>query len=129
MITYKEYLIQRLLEVETKGIIFTFGRMNPMTKGHEENINEMVKIAKENKLTPILYTSFTQDSKKNPLSFKDKILYIKKFFKQGNLEVSTDTKLKNAFQILEELGKTHKTVYFIVGEDRVSDFQSMKKIR
>lgn len=127
MITYKEYLLQHLLEAESSGVAFTFGRMNPITKGHEENIKELQKIAKDNKLIPIIYTSFSQDNKKNPLNFKDKIKYIKKFFKRGNTQVSVNPKLKNAFQILEELAKTHKKIYFIVGEDRISDFKSMEK--
>lgn len=119
MITYKHFINEK-----TDGITFTFGRFNPITKGHEENINEMKKIAKSNNTTPMLFTSFSHDKIKNPLDSSTKIRYLEKFF---NIKVNKDKKLNNAFKILENLAKDYKRVFFVVGEDRVQDFQSMKK--
>jgi nicotinic acid mononucleotide adenylyltransferase len=123
MKTYKQFL-SGLNEAKTDGVTFTFGRFNPITKGHEENIKFLKDIAKKNNTKPKLYTSFSHDKKKNPLKPEDKIKYLEKFF---DIEVNKDKKLNNAFKILEELAKDNKRVFFVVGEDRVQDFQSMKK--
>jgi len=125
MITYKNFLFEKeTTDTGDTGVTFTFGRFNPMTTGHEENINELKKIAKKNNTTPMLFTSFSHDKKKNPIEPNKKIKYLEKFF---GIEVNKDKKLNNAFKILEELAKEYKRVFFVVGEDRVQDFQSMKK--
>lgn len=114
---FKEFLNEK-----TKSVVFTFGRMNPITKGHEENVKELISLAKKYNATPMLFLSQSNDNKKNPLKFEDKVKFANKFFP---IKVSTDTKLKTPFQILEELGKQgYKNVYFVVGEDRVEEFKN-----
>ncbi len=122
MITFTEYT--KRINESTGGVIFSFGRFNPITSGHEENAIELKKLAKKYNMKPVLYTSFSHDKKKNPLDPSTKIKYLKKWF---NIEVNTDKTLNNAFKILEELAKDNTKVYFVVGEDRVPDFQSMRK--
>lgn len=111
----------QFLNEREKAVIFTFGRMNPITKGHEENVNQLIKLGKKYKAEPMLFLSQSNDNKKNPLEFKDKVALANKFFV---IKVSENPKLKNAFQILEDLGKTYKTVYFVVGDDRVQEFRN-----
>ncbi|SVE30498.1 uncharacterized protein METZ01_LOCUS483352, partial [marine metagenome] len=60
--------------------VFTFGRFNPLTSGHEIMINDVIKQAKSFGGKPLIFTSQTQDSKKNPLSYNDKTKYLKKFW-------------------------------------------------
>ena len=123
--SFKNYLNSKKELEKLKGAVFTFGRFNPITKGHAENVNFLKDKAKKLKATPLLYTSQSQNAKKNPLKFEDKVHYLEKFF---NLNVPKNKALKNAFQILEDLAKQgYERVYFIVGEDRVNDFQAMKK--
>lgn len=114
MLSFKQLMIER-----KNKVVFQFGRFNPMTKGHQENINFGKDYAKKNNADYILFASQSQDSKKNPLGFEDKVNYLEKLMK---VKVSKDTKLKTAFQILEHLGKTYSDVTFIVGEDRVQEF-------
>ena len=110
-----------LAEAE-KAAIFTFGRFNPITKGHEENVNQLIKLGKKYKATPMLFLSQSNDKKKNPLKFEDKVKLANKFF---DIKVSENSKLKTAFQILEDLGKNgYKTVYFVVGADRAEEFSN-----
>ena len=115
--TFKEFL-----QESNKSVIFTFGRFNPITSGHEENVNELIKLGKKYKAEPMLFLSQSHDNKKNPLTFKDKVQFANKFF---NIKVSENPSLKTAFQILEDLGKQgYKTVYFVVGEDRRDEFSN-----
>ena len=55
----------------TKEVTFTFGRYNPPTIGHEKLFDAVKKQARSGAYR--IYTSKSQDSKKNPLEFKDKI--------------------------------------------------------
>ena len=123
--SFKKYLEKN----NTPGVVFTFGRFNPpMTSGHYENFQFLAKYAKKHKMDAIIFTSSTQNSKKNPLNFNDKTMYLELGSPKG-VKVSKDGTLKNAFQILEDLikNKKYKRVTFVVGGDRINDFNDMKK--
>lgn len=117
MLTYEEYLE----EAKNKPVIFTFGRFNPVTSGHEIMIKDVKKQAKSRGGNPLIFTSQTQDNKKNPLSYKDKIKFLRHFW--GKIIVK-DTKIKTAFDALEWLSKKgYKDVTLVVGSDRVARFE------
>ena len=65
----------RINEAVTATAVVTFGRMNPPTVGHEKLVNAIIKKAISVKGTPLVYLSKTQDAKKNPLSYDDKIKF------------------------------------------------------
>lgn len=118
---FKKYLKHQ----DQPGAVYTFGRFNPMHKLHGELWDFVSTYGKKNKMDAIIFTSLSQNAKKNPLTPADKIFYIEKLTKA---EVSHDMSLKNAFQILESLiEKGYKRITFVVGGDRTSDFQSLKK--
>ena len=109
-----------------KSIVFAFGRFNVFTRGHQALWDFVYKQSKKIRGDGIIYTSFSQNPKKNPLHPNDKIYYMKKVIKKS--KVSDDTSLKNAFQISEDLVKKGYTkIQFIVGADRKNDFDAMKK--
>lgn len=116
--SFKEKFIQTIME-KTNKVVFQYGRFNPPTKGHQENIEYGKNYAKKAGADFILFTSQSQDSKKNPLSFDQKTKYLEELM---HVKVNTDKSLKTPFQILEYLGKTYNDVTFIVGEDRVEEF-------
>ncbi len=122
--SFKSYL----KTLEQPSVVFTFGRFNPMHQEHYELTKYIQEYAKKNKMDAIVYTSFSQNPKKNPLTPQDKILFLKEMVPKG-VKVSEDGTLKNSFQILEDLIKNKKytRIVFIVGEDRVQDFQAMYK--
>ena len=117
MFTYDEYLE----EAKSKPVVFTFGRFNPVTAGHEIMIKDVIKQAKSRGANPMIFTSQTQDKKKNPLSYKDKIKFLKHFW--GKIIVK-NTKIVTAFNALEWLSdKGYKNVTLVVGSDRVAKFE------
>jgi len=114
MKTYEEYLE----EAKAKPVVFTFGRFNPVTNGHEIAVNDIIKKAKGG--TPMIFTSQSQDPKKNPLSYNDKTKYLKKFW--GKMIVK-NTSIKTAFDALKWLSdQGYKDVTLVVGSDRVAKF-------
>ena len=69
--SFNEYLTEA-----TKEVTFTFGRYNPPTIGHEKLFDAVKKLARSGAYR--IYSSKTQDPKKNPLLPKDKIKYLRK---------------------------------------------------
>ena len=61
-----------LREGKDKGVVFTFGRFNPPTTGHAKLVDKLKK-ASSGGYKPLLFTSHSNDKKKNPLSHKQKI--------------------------------------------------------
>lgn len=105
-----------------KEVTFTFGRFNPPTTGHAKLVGKLAK----GRGDKMLFTSHSNDKKKNPLSHKDKIKYLRKFFKSKvnvpNANARTVFEIANA---LQNQGYTH--VNMIVGSDRIREFDTLLK--
>lgn len=108
-----------------KKAVFTFGRMNPPTLGHEKLIKKVLSVAKQNGATPFIFVSQTQDGKKNPLSYKDKLKYIGLGVPEADKHLSDEKSIKTPFQALQHLIEIGYTdVIMVVGQDRVSEFKN-----
>ena len=114
-------------ESKDKIAVLAFGRMNPITIGHKKLIDTVRKIANDNQAEPIVYLSHTQDSKKNPLSYEDKIYFAKKAFgdiiKESNVRTIVDA-LKDVYS------KGYNKLIYVGGSDRIGgeeDITSMLK--
>ena len=121
MKTYKSFM------TEEKGdtAIFTFGRFNPPTLGHEKLVVAVANVARREGGEYFVYPSHSQDSKKNPLDQTTKVRYMKKMFPKHkeNIIISTG---KTALEIASELhDKKYTNLVMVVGSDRVKEFQSL----
>jgi len=121
MKTYKSFM------TEEKGdtAIFTFGRFNPPTLGHEKLVVATANVARREGGEYFVYPSHSQDSKKNPLDQTTKVRYMKKMFPKHkeNIIISTG---KTALEIASELhDKKYTNLVMVVGSDRVKEFQSL----
>ena len=119
---YKEFIAEQFKQ---KEVTFIFGRMNPPTKGHEIMVNFGKMYAKQNATEYIVYPSQTKDKKKNPLPIKDKVKWLKKFFR--GIKIIFDPKLKTPFQIIDQLLLKFDRVHFVVGGDRFLEFTKLMK--
>ncbi len=106
---------------DDKPAVITFGRMNPITAGHEKLADAVKKQAKSNSGTPYIYLSQSQDKNKNPLSYNDKIKYAQKAF--GNLV--TKSRARTIIEVMVELTGKYKNVIVVVGSDRVQEFTKL----
>jgi hypothetical protein len=113
---FKEYLKEA-----TGHVTFTFGRFNPPTVGHEKLIEKVHSVSKG---TYRVYASQSTDAKKNPLSYNDKIKFMRKMFPRHARNIIADTKIKTAFDALDSLYEQgYRQVTFVVGSDRVDEFE------
>ena len=85
-------------EVKEKEVFFTFGRFNPPTTGHQKLMDKIAKVAKGKDYK--IYASNSVDPKKNPLSYKDKIRFMRKMFPKHARSIMMSPKIKTAINIL-----------------------------
>ena len=104
-----------------KKVVIAFGRMNPPTIGHEKLVTKIKAVARQNRATPLLYLSHSQDKKKNPLSYEDKIRLAKKSF--GTLVQKSNS--RTIIDVAKELEKKYDELIVVGGSDRVDDFQKL----
>ena len=113
-------------EDSVKGVVFTFGRFNPPTVGHGKLITKVAAAAIGNQYR--IYASQSNDSKKNPLKYKEKIRVMRKMFPKHGRNIIEDKNAKTALHIasiLHDQGFTKMTM--VVGSDRIKEFQKLLK--
>ena len=118
--TFGEYLTEA-----STGVVFTFGRFNPPTVGHEKLLDVVAKSAKGGDEYRV-YSSQTQDKKKNPLDYNSKIKYMRKMFPRHARSIVSDKSIKTAIDVLVKLYDDGFTkVSMVVGSDRVNEFDAL----
>jgi len=106
----------RLLESEQKTAVVAFGRMNPPTIGHQKLVDTMASLATGEKAK--LFLSHTQDKKKNPLSYEQKIRYAKEAF-EPKIDV-VESPARTIIEVLRDLYSDGYTdIIYVGGEDRI----------
>lgn len=103
----------------------TLGRMNPVTKGHEAVVNQVVNSAKKDNGGHTIFLTRSHDPKKNPLTPEQKLKHARRAFPKTNVQMSSKeapTMLHHASN-LHKQGVTHLTVH--VGSDRVGEFHKL----
>jgi hypothetical protein len=115
----------KTLTEATGNAVFTLGRFNPPTTGHEKLINKLSSKAGRDPM--YVFPTHSQDPKRNPLPHSLKIAYMKKMFRKyaKNIQIS---KARNVFEVAKILyDKGHKSITMVVGSDRVAEFSSLLK--
>jgi len=117
--SFKQYLVE-----EERHAYFTLGRMNPPTIGHGKLIDKLSSKAGRNPYK--IFLTQTQDSKKNPLSYPQKVKFARKMFRKHARNIVLNKKIKtvmNAAVDLHDAG--FKSVTMVVGDDRVREFNAL----
>lgn len=114
--------IKELSEKSEKIAVVGFGRLNPPTIGHAKLVDKIHELSKKLRGEPMLYVSHSQDKKKNPLSYEEKIKYAQKAFGK-TVKKSPSRTLIEVLKELEKKGYTK--VYWIAGSDRLKEYQKL----
>ena len=113
---FSQYLVE-----EEREVFFTFGRMNPPTIGHGKVMDALS--TKSGKSDYKVFVSQSQDPKKNPLSYSDKIKHTRKMFPKHARNIIADKSVKTAINAMVALyDQGYKKVTMVVGEDRITEF-------
>jgi predicted ABC-type ATPase len=114
-----------LREQKEKHAVMAFGRLNPITVGHEKLVNKVQDIAKKVGGSAHIVVSHTQDSKKNPLSSAQKLKHAKRAFPGINVS-SSDSSAPNFLAQAAKLHKQGVTHFHMVGgSDRADEYHKL----
>jgi len=105
--------------------VFVFGRFNPPTIGHEKLINAVIAVNQREGGTALIYGSHSQDSRKNPLTHKQKFKWLTKMFPRMKKSLQSTATEKDVMGIAAELNGKHNKLIMIAGSDRVLEFKSL----
>lgn len=106
-----------------KEIVFAFGRFNPPTNGHEKLMDKVLSVSKGGAYR--IYPSQSQDQKKNPLSFDEKVKFMRKMFPKHARNIIADKNIKTAIDVATKLYQEGYTkVSMVVGSDRITEFET-----
>ena len=107
---------------EEKGeITFAFGRFNPPTTGHEKLFDKLKEVSGGSYR---IYGSKSQDPKKNPLNFKQKVKFLRKMFPKHARSIMADGNVRHVMDIAVKLyDQGYTSVTMVAGSDRVEEFK------
>ena len=120
LIKFKELVEQK------DNVVFTFGRFNPPTTGHEKLIQKVKSVAGSSPYR--IYPSQSQNQKKDPLPHALKIAYMRKMFPKHARNIVADKDSRTAIDIAVKLyDEGFKNLTMVVGSDRVKEFERLLK--
>ena len=112
---------RQVTEQSRGGVVLTFGRMNPPTVGHEKLVDKVKDVASSKRATAMVFLSHSQDKKKNPLEYEDKIRFARAAFGK----IVQHAPQKTLIDILKNLESKFTEVTLVVGSDRVNEFETL----
>lgn len=115
--SFKNYLVE-----EEKTLYVVWGRMNPPTAGHEKLLDFLKSKAGNNPFR--IYLTQSEDQKKNPIPFVQKVKFARKGFPQYARQIMMDKKLKTIFDAMTSFyNEGFKRVVIVAGSDRVREYE------
>jgi DNA-binding LacI/PurR family transcriptional regulator len=121
--TLVENIISNIRPSGNKAV-FVFGRMNPPTLGHELLIARAVEVSRQEQSDCFVILSKTQDSKKNPIPYFDKLNALNAALPRINF-IDSD-KIKTIFDAVAFLiDSGYSDLTLVCGSDRASEFESL----
>ena len=113
-----------IVEINSQTAVFAFGRFNPPTAGHLKLAMKVKQVAGSNS-DGFIYTSHSQDPKKNPLDYRTKTKFMKLLFRPAKVTVSTSNS-RTVFDVVVDLyNQGYRSVKMVAGSDRLREFESL----
>ena len=110
-----------IAEKKASTAVISFGRMNPMTNGHEKLADKLKSEAKSRGADAKLYLSHSTNPKKDPLPYDTKVKFAKKAF--GSIVQTSPA--RTIIEVAKELSGKYDTLVVVVGSDRIPEFKSL----
>jgi hypothetical protein len=105
--------------------VFTFGRFNPPTIGHQKLLEKLYDVATDLNADKYIFLSFSKDKKKNPLGHYDKVSYMKEMFP---IEMSDYDEPREEVRTPLDAAlylKDYHNIVVVTGSDRVENFTNL----
>lgn len=103
-------------------ITLVWGRLNPPTIGHGKVFDVAARTSKKYRI----YLTQTTDSKKNPLSYQDKIKFAREMFPKHARAIIADKSIRNLFDLLTKIyAEGFTKVNLVAGQDRIGEYEAL----
>ena len=102
-------------------VVLSFGRMNPMTNGHEKLADKIKSEAIKRNADAKLYLSHSTNPKKDPLDFNSKVKFAKKAFGP----MVQNSAARTIIEVAKELTGKYDNLVVVVGSDRIPEFKTL----
>ena len=102
-------------------VVLSFGRMNPMTNGHEKLADKIKSEASKRNADAKLYLSHSTNPKKDPLDFNTKVKFAKKAFGP----MVQNSAARTIIEVAKELTGKYDNLVVVVGSDRIPEFKTL----
>lgn len=117
-----------LKESKEDTAVLSFGRMNPPTIGHQKLMKKLIDVGRKEGGVPTLFLSHSQDKKKNPLSYQEKLKFIRSNAPSG-LRVM-DSPARTIYEAIDTLVKQgFVNIIVVCGSDRVEEFSKIENYK
>lgn len=104
-------------------LAMTFSRMNPPTVGHMKVVDT---ISSQDADEYRVYLSHSEDSKKNPLPYQDKVFYCKELIEKQYPQVEVmESDSRTVIEVLIAINDEFSDIIMVVGGDRVEAFNQL----
>lgn len=110
-----------IAEKKATTVVISFGRMNPMTNGHEKLADKLKSEAKSRGAEAKLYLSHSTNPKKDPLPYDTKVKFAKKAFGP----IVQNSPARTIIEVAKELSGKYDSLVVVVGSDRIPEFKSL----
>lgn len=102
---------------------FCFGRLNPPTLGHKKLLDTVAQAGQGNYY---IFLSQTQKLPDNPLSYEDKVKFVRAMFPEHSKHVITGPGLNTIMRVAAWVyNQGVRSVSFVAGSDRLEDFKAL----
>ena len=105
-----------------KHVAFAYGRMNPPTVGHAQLMKTLASASEGGDW--YLFLSHTQDGKKNPLNWSEKVYFLQAIYPQYKDHIVMEEGVRTIMDVLQQLYNTGYTdITMVAGQDRLLEFK------
>lgn len=102
---------------------FCFGRLNPPTLGHKQLLDT---VARAGQGSYYIFLSQTQKLPDNPLSYEEKVKFVRAMFPEHSEHVITGPGLNTIMKVAAWVyNQGVRSVSFVAGSDRLEDFKAL----
>jgi len=108
-----------------KKVVFAWGRFNPPTIGHGVVMKRVAKEARARSADYAIFASKSNDPKKNPLTFRTKVKFLRQSFPKHSKNINGSPKLRTIVDVMKFLEKKYTEVSLVVGSDRAADLKKL----
>lgn len=104
-------------------LAMTFSRMNPIHIGHMKVVDT---INSQDADEYRVYLSHSEDSKKNPIPYRDKVFYCKELIEKQYPRVEVmESEARTVIEVLVAINEEFSDIIMVVGGDRIDAFDQL----